>query len=198
MKNSRLTLIKTIYITVKVLAVFIIILSAIAYYTPIKILNEIYDFERHHFFIFSFISLVVFFMFLKFYLSLTKEEGLLNKKITNIKKTIIERELANNRKELKQDLNISDATVIAKEEIPALTFDKNDLPIRPDELMEIESNLMKAMVLGNSYKQKVKVFFKDVVSLKYVETTVWFVGDKHVTLKEGILLPKNKIYKVII
>jgi hypothetical protein len=54
------------------------------------------------------------------------------------------------------------------------------------------------MVLGNSYKQKVKVFFKDVVSLRYVETTIWFVGDNHVTLKEGINIPKNKIYKVII
>jgi hypothetical protein len=72
MKKSRLTLIKTTYITIKVLALFIIILSAIAYYTPVKVLNEVYDFEKHHFFIFSFISIVVFFMFLKFYLSLTK------------------------------------------------------------------------------------------------------------------------------
>jgi putative lipase involved disintegration of autophagic bodies len=198
MKKSRLTLIKTTYITIKVLALFIIILSAIAYYTPVKVLNEVYDFEKHHFFIFSFISIVVFFMFLKFYLSLTKEEGLLNKKITNIKKSIIKHELDIEKMRSNKDLNIAEATIIAKENIPSLKFDKSDLPMKPEELLEIDSNLKTAMVLGNSYKQKVKVFFKDVVSLRCVETTIWFVGDNHVTLKEGINIPKNKIYKVII
>lgn len=54
------------------------------------------------------------------------------------------------------------------------------------------------MVLGNSYKHKVKIFFKDLKSIKKVETTVWFVDDKHVALKEGIILPKKSIYKIII
>lgn len=196
MNNSRLKLIKTVYLTVKVLAIFIIIMSAIAYYTPLIVMNEVIEFERHHFFLFCFISSVVFFVFLKLYLSITKEEGLLNKKITNLKRSIAQHEPKN--EQIEQSLNLNTAKLVSKEDIPLLKFDQEDLPIRAEELMEIENNLKKAMVLGNSYKQKIKIFFKDIVSLRYVETTVWFVGDKHVTLKEGITIPKNKIYKVII
>lgn len=53
------------------------------------------------------------------------------------------------------------------------------------------------MSLGNLEKVKVKIFFEDDKSKIYVETTIWGVTDESVILKQGLVIPNKRIYKVI-
>lgn len=190
-KNSRL---KIMYVGIKALALFVLIISIIGFFTPIQIIKEIYDFEKHHFFLFAFISLSVFFAFLKLYLSISQEKGVLNREVLKIKKSIQEKRRLKNQ----SDIGLSKTMAVDKKDIPKLRFDSKETLNSIEAVLERDRQLYRAMILGNSYKQKVKIFFKDLVSYKSVETTVWFVGDKHVSLKQGVLLPKNTIYKIII
>ncbi len=56
--------------------------------------------------------------------------------------------------------------------------------------------MSRAMTLGNAYKQKVIMFFRDNESDKHVETTIWHVDKKYVSLKSGVTLPVHRIYKL--
>jgi len=91
---------------------------------------------------------------------------------------------------------------IKKENIPLLQFPKRDVyetAIKKHSRLE---KLKKAMVSGNALKHKVKIYFTDAKDknehseIKHVQTTVWFVSDKHVVLKYGIVIPINSIIDV--
>lgn len=80
--------IKMLYLVIKALIIFIFIIGTVTYMLPNDTVNDIYEFEQHHFFLFSFISLVLFVLFLKLYHSISDEGGKLNKEISKIKQTI--------------------------------------------------------------------------------------------------------------
>jgi hypothetical protein len=50
--------------------------------------------------------------------------------------------------------------------------------------------------LGNLEHSKIKIYFEDDTSSKVVDTTVWGLTDKRVILKQGIVIPINRITKV--
>jgi uncharacterized protein (UPF0248 family) len=50
--------------------------------------------------------------------------------------------------------------------------------------------------LGNLEHSKIKIFFEDSESKKIVDTTVWGVTDKNVMLKQGVMIPIHRIYKL--
>jgi len=53
------------------------------------------------------------------------------------------------------------------------------------------------LVLGNLLQTKVNIVFKDKSHKFYeVDTTVWAVGDKFVTLKGGVHVPINAIQEI--
>ena len=58
-----------------------------------------------------------------------------------------------------------------------------------------ESELQRALLLGNLEHSKIKIYFEDTDSKKMVETTVWGLTDNRVILKKGIGIPINRIYK---
>ena len=85
---------------------------------------------------------------------------------------------------------------IEKELIDFLQFPKTDV-LDGDgyEKIRRNSDLIRALTLGNLEHSKIKIFFEDNVSRKVVETTVWGVTDNRVILKQGIGIPINRIYK---
>jgi hypothetical protein len=189
---------KMFYLGIKALAVFIFILTIVAYFIPTSLINDIYEFEQHHFFLFCFISLSIFFFFLRLYISLSQKDGKLNRELTKMKKTFQEKQFKHLENKIDLHTLVYQSEDIDKKDIAKLEFESNDVLQSNDDVLIRERDLNKAMVLGNSYKHKVKIFFRDLKSFKKVETTVWFVDDKHVALKEGVILPKKAIYKIIV
>lgn len=85
---------------------------------------------------------------------------------------------------------------IEKENIETLKFPNTEVLSDKDLIKERESNLTRAMSLGNLEHSKIKIYFEDDQSRKVVETTVWGVTDKRVILKQGVVIPINRIHKI--
>jgi hypothetical protein len=88
--------------------------------------------------------------------------------------------------------------IIGKENISKLSFSYNDVLSNADEKHHRLEKLKTALVLGNGFKQKVRLIFRDVNLWWAVETTLWFVSDSHVTLKSGVTMPITCIQDVIL
>lgn len=84
---------------------------------------------------------------------------------------------------------------IEKEVIEKLHFPKTDVLEDSQEIQQRNSELQRALALGNLEHSKIKIFFEDNESKKVVETTVWGVTDNSVILKQGVGIPINRIYK---
>ncbi len=85
---------------------------------------------------------------------------------------------------------------IEKEEINTLTFPKESISRTELKVKQLHSMLDKAVLLGNRYKDKIRVVFRDSVGLKMVETTIWHASQNHVVLKGGVTIPFNRIEEV--
>lgn len=86
--------------------------------------------------------------------------------------------------------------LIPKEEINRYKFVMNDV-LQTDEERKIrQSQLEKAMILGNGYKGKIKIIFETQEGIKAVETTVWQTGQDNIMLKGGVNIPIRCIREV--
>ncbi len=85
---------------------------------------------------------------------------------------------------------------IEKELVPSLTFPTEALPIEDQRKIDLAFMLELAVKLGNSYKEKIKIVFKDSEGRKMVETTVWQATEKHIVLKGAIVIPFNRVEDV--
>lgn len=86
---------------------------------------------------------------------------------------------------------------IEKEEISNLIFPKTPVQKTEDELKVLKHSLRRAMILGNLHHSKIKIVFEDDKGQKEVRTTVWAVGDKNIVLKQGTIIPINRIVSII-
>ena len=84
---------------------------------------------------------------------------------------------------------------IEKESIQELQFPKTDVLEDREAKSQRDTDLKRALSLGNLEHSKIKIFFEDSQSKKVVETTVWGVTDQMVILKQGSSIPINRIYK---
>ena len=84
---------------------------------------------------------------------------------------------------------------IEKERITALNFPPTDVLEDYDAMAQRQSELQRALSLGNLEHSKIRIYFEDSESKKVVETTVWGVTDNRVILKQGVNIPINRIYK---
>lgn len=84
---------------------------------------------------------------------------------------------------------------IEKEAIGQLHFPHDDVLLDKEEKNQRDSDLNRALALGNLEHSKIKIFFEDDASKKVVETTIWGVTDERVILKQGVVIPINRIYK---
>jgi hypothetical protein len=86
--------------------------------------------------------------------------------------------------------------IIDKEDIALLKFPQTDVLEDIDEIKARISEINRALSLGNLEHSKIKIFFEDIESKKVVDTTVWGVTDKNVMLKQGVMIPIHRIYKL--
>ena len=87
--------------------------------------------------------------------------------------------------------------LIDKEIIALLNFPKSDVLEDKDEISSRKNELDRALSLGNLEHVKIKIYFEDDTSKKVVETTIWGVTDERVILKQGAVIPVNRIYKIV-
>ena len=87
--------------------------------------------------------------------------------------------------------------IIEKEAIENLHFPEIDVLDDKEAITQRNSDLDRALSLGNLEHSKIKIYFEDDNSKKVVETTIWGVTDKRVILKKGVVIPINRIYKSI-
>jgi hypothetical protein len=87
-------------------------------------------------------------------------------------------------------------TIIDKEDIALLKIPTTDVLNDVDEIKTRISDINRALLLGNLEHSKIKIFFEDYESKKIVDTTVWGVTDKNVMLKQGVMIPIHRIYKL--
>lgn len=87
--------------------------------------------------------------------------------------------------------------LIDKEVIPTLNFPKDEV-LGDKEAISIRKNdLDRALSLGNLEHVKIKIYFEDDASKKMVETTIWGVTEERVILKQGVIIPVNRIHKIV-
>ena len=88
---------------------------------------------------------------------------------------------------------------IQKEQIASLKF--TPVEVLGDTLIieQRKAALIKAMLLGNGEKNKVRIVFEDNQHHSHeVETTVWYTSEKYVVLKSGTSIPISSISEVLI
>lgn len=85
--------------------------------------------------------------------------------------------------------------LIEKEKIAELSFPKVEVLSDVAEIQQRYSDLNRALSLGNLEHSKIKIYFEDDNSKKVVETTVWGLTDQRVILKQGNVIPINRIFK---
>lgn len=86
--------------------------------------------------------------------------------------------------------------VIDKEAVGGLSFPDADVLHDKDAVSARYSDLQRALSLGNLEHSKIKIYFEDDTSSKVVDTTVWGLTDKRVILKQGAVIPIQRVYKV--
>lgn len=86
--------------------------------------------------------------------------------------------------------------IIEKEKIETLKFPQDEVLTDNELIKERASELNRALTLGNLEHTKIKIYFEDDISRKLVETTVWGVTDKRVILKQGTVIPINRVHKI--
>ncbi len=86
--------------------------------------------------------------------------------------------------------------LVEKETIASYNFPNSDVLIDIEEKKQRKRDLNLAVQLGNIFKQKVRIFFSDDQSAKCVETTVWMVSENYISLKNGTIIPVQRIKSV--
>ena len=87
--------------------------------------------------------------------------------------------------------------LIDKELIASLNFPKSDVLEDKEDISGRKNDLDRALSLGNLEHVKIKIYFEDDMSKKMIETTIWGVTDSRVILKQGVVIPVNRIHKIV-
>lgn len=198
-ESRSYTKMKALIILVGFIAAIVFLTSVVLHINPLNMADSFVDFATHHYFLAGFISLICLLICLKAYRSI----GVVIER-NHQKRSIIGSTRAKRKRKMMQYIleqayfrtQKLKSQSVEKDMIKQLVFANNDVLKTNEEVLERRDNLQKAVMLGNAIKHKVKIFFKDQQSNKHVETTVWHVDEKHISLKSGITLPVSSIYKV--
>ena len=181
-----------------ILASVLFIACVVLHMTPSVMADTILDFAVHHYFLMGFICLTVALACFKIYTSLDEK----------LKDRFQKRNITTSRSKKKRimmfkklrelyTIKLADQSEFIKTELVSkLKFTGEDVLKDGHAKEQRERDLQKAMVLGNSFKQKVILRLKDYKSKKHIMTTVWHSNGEHITLKGGIVIPVKNIYKI--
>jgi hypothetical protein len=88
--------------------------------------------------------------------------------------------------------------VVEKEFIPSIHFNANKSNADLERRTELERQIFKAMVMGNTYRKKSVITFRSEEGLKQVHTTVWAYTQRNLVLKSGIMVPLDSIEQIAV
>ena len=91
---------------------------------------------------------------------------------------------------------LTEFEIIEKEKIENLRFPAEEVLTDKNSISQRQTDLERALSLGNLEHSKIRIYFEDDSSRKMVETTVWGVTDKRVILKQGVVIPINRVHSV--
>lgn len=84
-----------------------------------------------------------------------------------------------------------------KEHLHLLRFIERDVVIHEKDKRKRSLALLRAMQLGNLFKNKVSIYFRDSLNRSIrIQTTIWGVTQNNVILKKGTLIPIHCIERV--
>lgn len=86
--------------------------------------------------------------------------------------------------------------IIQKEDVAKLHFTNMEILDDPKEILQRAIDLQRATALGNTEKEKCKIYFRANEGFFRVNTTIWATTEKYVSLKEGISIPICCILRV--
>jgi hypothetical protein len=86
--------------------------------------------------------------------------------------------------------------IIEKEAVANLKFPHQEVLTDPVAIKLRSTELERGTTLGNIDHYKIKIIFEDDKGLKQVETTIWANGEDNIVLKQGVIIPVNRIHKV--
>jgi hypothetical protein len=95
------------------------------------------------------------------------------------------------------DKLMNDFQLIEKEAVEQLKFPTEEVLTDKEDILQRKNDLDRALALGNLEHVKMKIYFEDDASKKMVETTVWGITNERVILKKGVVIPINRIHKII-
>lgn len=88
----------------------------------------------------------------------------------------------------------TDFEKIEKEKVETLRFPETDVLLSSESKEKRQRDLERALSMGNLDQIKIRIYFEDFESQKFIETTVWGVTDKRVILKQGMVIPIHRIH----
>lgn len=160
----------------------------------------IIDFAEHHFIIFGFICLIASLVIFKsrydkkFQLAVVKGQTSKFKARENGKHLF---KIFNRSERKEASVKTTLNTIkVDKNTFNALKFHSNDVLNTNDERIDRYNDLTIALKLGNLYKEKVTIVFKELNGLRKIYTTVWQIDKEIVSLKGGVTLPTRSIVNV--
>lgn len=87
-------------------------------------------------------------------------------------------------------------TLVEKEAVADFHFPLEEVLKTENEAKTLKKELDRAISLGNLEHQKVKIYFEDNKKRKVVHTTIWAVTDDSIVLKQNVVIPISRIYKL--
>jgi uncharacterized membrane protein len=188
-----------IILSISIIGLLFVLTFIVFHLTPLRMLSILSDFAVHHYFLTTFFTVVVFLVSMRNYASNQDEiDDLKNEKNRLAKVKLKERrqriQRFKNRIALK--LLLLKNKVTHKEDHLIAKYSAKDVLLSQEEVMLRQQDLTHAMKLGNSFKQNVKLYYKESNLHKCVETAILFVNSEHVTIRGGVVLPIRSIYKV--
>lgn len=198
-KKIEISRLNALLIIIATVAACVIILSITLHIKIVELEHDLEDFATHHSFLAGFVSLIVMLTCIRLYKDTPSKVSSFNifKRKTRNKRLLrkIER-IDEYKKQIRGDLKNEESKLIEKEKVAFLNFPLEDVLLTKDELSNREHELSNALKLGNNYKHKVKIYFKDSECNKHIETTVWQLDKTHLTIKNGLTIPIKRVYKV--
>ena len=86
--------------------------------------------------------------------------------------------------------------IIEKEAIETLKFPHEEVLTDAEKIKDRTDNLNKALSLGNLEHFKIKIYFEDNTKKRMVDTTIWGLTEERVILKQGLVIPIERIHKL--
>lgn len=90
----------------------------------------------------------------------------------------------------------SEYVLIDKEDVAKFRFPKEEVLKTETDKKHLIASLDRANALGNLEHHKVKIYFEDDKKRRVVHTTIWAVTDNAIVLKQNVLIPIRRIYKL--